>query len=310
MIYPFQQDLEELFYSLKSDKNLSNLGELNKLKQTASRITDKYKNSTNKQLNTLEQSLTYALCRMPATYSACYKTFQLTTSKIQSDIKTIFDFGAGTGSTSIAIHQFFEKAKITSFEIQKTQSDIGKKLAPFCEWTAQNILDNSFNQTADLIVSAYVLNELSNPTETAIKLWNLTNSCLILIDNAMPKTSEMMQQIRQVLINQGAYMIAPCPHVNACSEWCHFAVRVERSKLHRTLKNASVPFEDEKFTFLAFSKTPVELSQNRILRHPQISSGKISLSLCTNLGIENQIVTKSNKENFKRAKKSSWGDVF
>lgn len=307
MIYPFQQDLENLYYTLKSDNNLSGL---RGLKQTASDLSNKYIHDKNKDLRTIEQSLTYALCRMPATYSACYKSFQVVTPKINTEIKTIFDFGAGTGATSIAIHQFLEQAQITSFETQKTQSDIGKKLAPFCDWSSKNILTDTFNQTADLVVSAYVLNELSNPVESALKLWNISKSTLILIDNAMPKTSEMMQKIRQELINNGAYMIAPCPRTNLCTEWCHFAVRVERSKLHKALKNASAPFEDEKFTFLAFSKTPVELPQNRVLRHPQISSGKITLSLCTNSGTENRIITKSNKENYKSAKKSSWGDEF
>ena len=52
------------------------------------------------------------------------------------------------------------------------------------------------------------------------------------------------------------------------------------------------------------------MAESRILRHPIIEPGKITLRLCTNGNIEEKIITKKDKENFKIAKKKKCGDKF
>ena len=91
-------------------------------------------------------------------------------------------------------------------------------------------------------------------------------------------------------------------------DWCHFTARVARSKLHKQLKGGDAPYEDEKFCFLAVAREPCE-TKARILRHPKIESGLITLKLCTDNGICERKITRKDPL-FKAARKSDSGDSF
>ena len=93
-------------------------------------------------------------------------------------------------------------------------------------------------------------------------------------------------------------------------DWCHSIVRVERSKVHKFVKDADVPYEDEKFSYIAISREKINNSGARILRHPNISSGFIKVKLCNNGSIEEKTITKKEKDLFKKVKKLKCGDLI
>lgn len=110
-------------------------------------------------------------------------------------------------------------------------------------------------------------------------------------------------------------IVAPCPNLETCpipeDDWCHATCRVSRGKLHKLLKNGEVPYEDEKFSYISVCKNNIDVKKfARVLRHPKIESGKITLKLCTGSGVEELIITKKDKENFKRARKVKCGDIW
>ena len=37
-------------------------------------------------------------------------------------------------------------------------------------------------------------------------------------------------------------------------DWCHFTQRLPRSRAHKQIKEADVPFEDEKFSYVALTR--------------------------------------------------------
>ena len=106
----------------------------------------------------------------------------------------------------------------------------------------------------------------------------------------------------------------PCPHQKPCplpsDDWCHFTCRIARSRLHRQLKGADAPYEDEKFCYLAFGRSASNRAVSRVLRHPQIESGRITLRLCTRSGLITLPVRKRDGSLFKSARKASSGDAF
>ena len=93
-------------------------------------------------------------------------------------------------------------------------------------------------------------------------------------------------------------------------DWCHFAVRLERSAAHRRLKQGALGYEDEKFSYLAAGRAPVERPAARVVRHPLSRPGHIQLALCTARGLERRTVTKSQKEVYRRARKAEWGSPW
>jgi ribosomal protein RSM22 (predicted rRNA methylase) len=138
----------------------------------------------------------------------------------------------------------------------------------------------------------------------------------VIIEPGTPAGYQRILKIRDILIQKGAKLIAPCPHAALCPlkapDWCHFFARIERSSLHRRIKNGELNYEDEKFSYLIFTKENVtSLFESRILRHPKINKGHVNVTLCSNnKEIIQEIITKKNKEKYKNIKKCDWGDTI
>jgi ribosomal protein RSM22 (predicted rRNA methylase) len=114
---------------------------------------------------------------------------------------------------------------------------------------------------------------------------------------------------------RNAHVIAPCPHAHACPlqppDWCHFAQRVARSRVHRQTKRADVPWEDEKFSYLAVSRNPAPNTGARVTARPRKAGGHTTLKLCRPDGSAGeQVVSRRDGALFKRARSIDWGSLF
>ena len=110
-------------------------------------------------------------------------------------------------------------------------------------------------------------------------------------------------------------LLAPCPHEAPCPlaapDWCHFSRRVARSRLHRLAKDADVPWEDEKFIYVAASRRAASSRAARVIAPPRSGSGKVSLKLCEpNGSVAEKLFTKRDGETFKTARRLDWGGVL
>jgi ribosomal protein RSM22 (predicted rRNA methylase) len=94
------------------------------------------------------------------------------------------------------------------------------------------------------------------------------------------------------------------------SDWCHFAVRLERSAEHRQAKDVSLGYEDEKYSYLIASKIPSSLPTARILRPPQRRSGHTILTLCSEGHVQQSTISKKQKDLYKQSRKADWGDCW
>jgi ribosomal protein RSM22 (predicted rRNA methylase) len=94
-------------------------------------------------------------------------------------------------------------------------------------------------------------------------------------------------------------------------DWCHFARRLARSRLHRQAKDADVPWEDEKYIFLAASRMAPKRISARVLAPPRPSSGLVRLKLCNADGsVSERLVSRREGALFKAARKLDWGDAL
>ena len=79
-----------------------------------------------------------------------------------------------------------------------------------------------------------------------------SNKYVLLIDTGTPRTYENFLKIKK-LINESEdwHVVAPC-NTEKCglkNDYCQFYARVERSGLQRLAKDASLPYEDEKYFY-------------------------------------------------------------
>jgi ribosomal protein RSM22 (predicted rRNA methylase) len=177
--------------------------------------------------------------------------------------------------------------------------------------------DTIENAPRDLVTLAYVLNELApDVRQSALeRLWRMTADTLVIVEPGTPAGWQRILAVRHQLIESGAHVIAPCPHAHECPlqapDWCHFARRVARSRLHRQAKGAEVPWEDEKFSYVALSRRPALAVGTRIIARPRKGSGRVTLKLCRPDGLAaDQLFSRRDGDLFKRASRSDWGSAL
>ena len=266
----------------------------------------------------------YLATRLPATYAAIRASLA-TVADIRSDFapKTLLDIGAGPGSALWAARDCWDSigdATLveTSEAIRKVGAELsGRSLAIRVSWVSGDIETGlPALPQADLVTLAYVLDELPPVLITRLvdQLWNLTSDMLLVVEPGTPAGWRRILAVRDRLIAAGAHLVAPCPHQADCPlaapDWCHFARRVARSRLHRLAKNAEVPWEDEKYIFVAACRIPVEPPAARVLAPPQTASGTVRLKLCRQDGTATErLVSKREGPAFKTARRLDWGDA-
>lgn len=265
--------------------------------------------------------LAYAAVRMPATFGAVSRALELTLPCLPEDMRefgSVLDIGAGTGAASHAAFAAAECGEFTCIEREPEMLSVGRQLTEACgipaQWK-QGDITAGFDEKAELVLCSYCLNELSEgPRKAAVKrLWESTQNLLLIVEPGTPEGYSRIMSARGMLLEMGAHIAAPCPAEGECplaeGDWCHFTVRVPRSRLHKQLKGGDVPYEDEKFSFIAAFRGEPERRSGRVLRHPRVESGKITLELCTPDGAQQRVVTRKSPL-FKQARKSAAGDDF
>lgn len=298
-----------------------------KLMEVSKEITDNYHSvhKTSRRLISNEmQALVYAAVRMPATYAAVKSALEHATIYNDITIDTIIDVGAGTGAASLAAEEVFDSGHICLVErepyMRKCGSRIfaamGDETLKTAQWYDEDILNDNTGRHADLVMSSYMINEIKLQDRESVfgRLWNMTDKMLLIVEPGTKEGFEVISHAREYFLAGGMHIAAPCTHENKCGldkdDWCHFSVRVARSRIHKLIKEADVPYEDEKFSYIAIVRDDMTSDGMRILRHPDIRKGNIGLRVCDSQGIRNTIITKKDGELFKKARKSSAGDLI
>lgn len=304
-----QEKVNKLYAELKR-------GELEKVQKN---LTYKYKNETGESKSLIEtksESVLYAISRMPATFSVIYTLMnQLAEQGLIDGIESVLDVGSGTGAGYFALKEIDSKLKIDLVERDQNMINV-------CE----NLLDNELkvNQAdiirddikikADIVLTSYVLSEMKEQDRlnSVLKLLNMSNKYLLIIDTGTPRTYENMMTLKRFVEDKGFNIIAPCmsKKCGLKNDYCQFFARVERSALMRQAKAGELSYEDEKYFYLLISKETQLKNGQRVIRRPVIKPNNIELMLCTNEGVKKSNFTKKNKELFKQAKKSKINDVI
>ena len=264
----------------------------------------------------------YAAVRMPATFSAVSAALEHTFRLFSGGITSLLDIGTGTGACPWAVREVLgEGLSITCIERETAMAEYARSLMKADEtlshagWIERDIASSPITEKADLVTASYCLNELAPaPRERVLKaLWQAADKLFLLIEPGTMEGYAQISRAREILTGLGGHIVAPCPGNGSCplpsDDWCHFTARTARSRLHKALKDSAVPYEDEKYSFLAVSKEPCMSARARVLRHPVREPGRITLRLCTQQGIVDRTVTRKDTA-FREARKASSGDVF
>lgn len=278
-------------------------------------------------LESVEDIAAYAAYRMPATFAAIAAALtQLRDQWPWEEPRSLLDVGAGPGTAlwaAQAVWPSLERALL--LERDERLIAVGRRLATRANaavirearWQVADLLGSWDAAEHDLVVAAYVLNELPEERRAGVidALWARARGGLVLLEPGTPAGFARIREARRQLLASGATVLAPCPHDGACpmpnDDWCHFGQRINRTRTHREAKGAVLSYEDEKFSYVAVSRQAGPEIAARIVRRPQILPGRVVLHLCTPAGLRVEVATRGkDKEAFREAREVRWGDAL
>lgn len=205
--------------------------------------------------------------------------------------------------------------------------------------------------SADLVIASYVLGELHMERQAALAelMWTATRDTLVVVEPGTPAGYRRILDLRRRLVARGAHIVAPCPHDSECPlaafsakhvlgldpttdtappqesashqkaapDWCHFVQRLPRSRAHKHIKSAELPFEDEKFSYVALARTPAKLQTPpehrpaRVLAPPLVTKAAMRIKLCRPDGsVGFATFPRRDKASYSRVRRVGWGDAF
>jgi len=202
---------------------------------------------------------------------------------------------------------------VTLVEAEPEMVAAGRELAlPRARWIHGDLA--AATGPAELVLASYVLGELDDARVEGIaaQLWEQATDTVAFVEPGTPAGYRRILRARAAVIAADGSTVAPCPHDLPCplpaDDWCHFAIRLPRSKLHRRAKGAELGYEDEKFSYAVLSRTPVPKAAARIIRQPQIRSGHVHLVTSEPDGIHQRTVSRKQGDRFREARGAAWGD--
>jgi ribosomal protein RSM22 (predicted rRNA methylase) len=269
-------------------------------------------------------ALAYALARMPATYAAVAASLNAL-CEIRPDFapKTLLDIGAGPGTATWAAAEIFSSlADFTSIDANAALRTLARDLfgksprlsnVRYTPGDARAALASA--EAADLVIASYLIGEMDDVERAALadQMWAKTRATLLIVEPGTPAGYARIIALRTQLIALGAHVAAPCPHDGECPlaapDWCHFTQRLPRSRAHKALKDAELPFEDEKFAYVALTRTAIARRPARVLAQPDIGKVEVTAKLCTPNGVVVAKVPRRAKADYARARRWRWGDA-
>jgi ribosomal protein RSM22 (predicted rRNA methylase) len=293
--------------------------------ERAARISDTYRSGGNSfTIRSDADALAYALARMPATYAAIAASLNAL-GEIRPEFapQSLLDVGAGPGTAAWAAIQAWPSLdRFTLLDANRPLRKLALELAR--ESTHLREIDYRHGEaraaladadTADLVIASYVIGEMGEAEQRALAelMWGKTRDTLLVIEPGTPAGYAGIIALRAQLIAAGAHVVAPCPHDAPCPlqppDWCHFTQRLPRSQAHKQIKGAELPFEDEKFSYVALSRTPVAPRLSRVLAQPVVNKVEVTVKLCTADGLTAPRVPRRAKNAYARARRWRWGDA-
>jgi len=267
----------------------------------------------------------YLVARLPATFAAVSHVLgEIAARRPGFSPASLLDAGSGPGTASwAAVEAWPGLGRITFLDNAPAFLELARQLAaegpePLASASAVAGTIEALPETlaADFVIASYALAELplARVAGAARKLWAASRGMLAIVEPGTPDGFARVRAAREALLGEGAVPVAPCTHAQACpitgDDWCHFSVRLARSRAHMHAKGASVPFEDERFSYLVLARDGVVTEGARIVAPVVHAKPGASFRVCAGGRIEALHVARRDGASYKRVRKLEWGGLM
>jgi ribosomal protein RSM22 (predicted rRNA methylase) len=271
--------------------------------------------------------LAYLVTRFPSTLAALGAAIEASRPHVDAaDVRTAVELGAGPGPSVWALPAVFpglERIRLVDGDhrmlaVARELATLGGAPDGVAIETLTADLRGCPVEPADLVILSYALGELAEDDRAALlrRTWEAAGVALVLVEPGTSAGFARVRDARAELLSLGARVLAPCPHEGPCGmrspDWCHFAARADRSRLHRQLKHATLGYEDEKFSYLVAGRRvrgTAPIPASRVVDRPRQRPGLVELTVCNRDGsIASSVVSRRQGPRYRAARDASWGD--
>lgn len=267
----------------------------------------------------------YLVARLPATFAAIARVLsEVATLRPDLSPASLIDAGSGPGTASWAALEAWDRIEAITFldssaaflalagDLARTGAEALVAASPVLGRIEQ--LPDGLS--ADLVVAAYALAELplEQAAAAAAGLFRASRQALVLVEPGTPRGFARLAAARRALIEAGAVPVAPCTHALSCpvaaGDWCHFSVRLARSRAHMHAKAGHVPFEDERFAYLAMARDGRPSGGSRIVGAPHHAKPGVTFISCADGRLSSHHVARRDAVDYRKVRKLAWGDLL
>jgi ribosomal protein RSM22 (predicted rRNA methylase) len=295
------------------------------LATAVTRLAERYREGVGDAARGIRDDLdrqAYVAARMPATSAAVSAALSQCGAVLPST-RSVLDLGSGPGSALWAVAEACpEVTRFTAVERDVGLVALGQRLMAdhaalaTTRWVTADLRKIPVSEPHDLVVLSYVVSELAPSVRDAViaRAWDLAGAAVLVVETGTPRGFAACLAARTALLARGAHLAAPCPHTRACplaadgDRWCHFRVRVARSRLHRSAKGGALGYEDEPFSLVCGSRAPISTGVARVLSTPKVHRGAVALTLCSVDGITTPTILRKERRRYDAAAELAWGD--
>lgn len=287
------------------------------------------------QIRSAAEAASYLAVRFPATFCAATAAFRQIEQVLPGfSPASVLDAGAGPATATLAASYIWPALRHAELlepneHLRAAGSGLLSRVRPDvrAEWAHDRLgagpTAHGNGGRHDLAVMGYMLNEIEQELGVAAvdravaTIWARTAEVLVIVEPGTPFGQRAVLRARDWLLQNGAQVAAPCPHEGVCpiaaaraeaERWCHFSVRVERSKLHRRIKSgADAPYEDETYAYLIVTRHAPARVQNRLIGMPR-GSKVVDAELCRADGKVVRVAVAKSSPDYKHLRGAAWGD--
>ncbi len=292
------------------------------------RISDTYRaGGTSSGVRDEDDVAAYLFARLPATFAAVDAALsELQSLKPDFLPTSVLDIGCGPGTALFAALERFpgitslsgldanERFLVAAQDMMNRTGYAASKEIEFRRGDFRKAIKP--DERADLVIMAYALAETPEALAESVasQLFAATRQALVLVEPGSTAGFGRIRLAREALVKAGAHILAPCTHQARCPiiapDWCHFSVRLARSREHQRAKSATVPYEDEKFSYLVALRDPVKAHPaSRIIAPAHVGKGETAFKICNETGIEIRHISRRSPE-FGAIRKREWGEIL
>lgn len=294
------------------------------LADSSSRMSEHYRlrGASRQVIGGADDAIAYALSRMPATYAAVSAVLDELRARAPDFLPaTLLDAGAGPGTAGWAAVEAFAGIDPTLMDHNRAFLALARTLAEGSPFAGAELVEADLGRfdlkrRFDLVTCVYALTELPDAEMLAAaeRLWRHCDGVLAIVEPGRTPDYQRLMAVRQRLLELQGRVLAPCPHERGCPlvepDWCHFSVRLSRTREHMRMKGGTLGYEDEKFSYLIISRPGIGTpAPGRVLRRPEENKFSVTLAICAPDGLETRVIPSRDKPAFKAARKLEWGDV-